>query len=267
MEQPLPAERYRLIEALLRERRAVRVSALAEELGVSEVTVRRDLEELEHRGTLERTHGGAISAQRLRHEAPYSEASAANSGPKRAIGAAAAGLVRPGDSVFLNGGTTTLQVFRHLRASDAHLVTNHVGMAMEADGQGMELLLIGGDYRPQSNSCTGGFAVETLRRVFATRAFIGVEGLSLRSGLTTPAAPEAEVARVMIEQTTGDVVVVADHTKVGTVADFAVASLDRVTALVTDAGIDDDYRGQLADVGIDVVVAEELADATGGHRG
>ncbi len=266
MEQPLPAQRHRRIEALLRERHAVRVSALAEEFGVSEVTVRRDLEELEQRGALERTHGGAILAQRLSAETPYSEASTANTELKRAIGATAAALVRPGDTVFLNGGTTTLHVFRHLRASGARVVTNHVGMAMEADEHGVELLLVGGDYRPQSNSCVGGFAIEALRRVFATRAFIGVEGLSLRTGLTTPAAPEAEVARVMIEQTTGDVVVVADHTKVGTIADFAVATLDRVTAVVTDAGLDDDYRAQLTHAGIDVVVASELA-ASGRRRG
>jgi DeoR/GlpR family transcriptional regulator of sugar metabolism len=261
VEQPLPAERHRRILEVLRERQAVRVSTLSDLLGVSEVTVRRDLEELEQRGSLERTHGGAISTQRMGPEPAYVEAIARNAAEKEAIGEAAARFVEPGDTVFLNGGTTTLQVFRHLDGPGVRVVTNHVGMALEAADRGLELLLIGGDYRPPSNSCVGGFAADTLRRVYATKAFIGVEGIARRSGLTSAAAEEADVARLMVEQTRGEVTVVADHTKLGTVADFAIAPLSVASRMVTDRGIDEGYRDELRSMGVEVVVADERVGA------
>ncbi len=255
MEQPLPAERHRRIQELLRERRVVRVSTLADLLGVSEVTVRRDLEALEHRGLLERTHGGAVLTQRLHAEPAYYEAISSNPEEKRRIGEAAARLVKAGDAIYLNGGTTTLQVFRHLDAPGVKVITNHVGIALESADRDVELLLVGGHYRAPSNSVVGPFAADALRRTHANKAFIGVEGISLRSGLTTPVAAEAEVARLMIEQTRGEVSVVADHSKLGTVADFVIAPLGQVNRLVVDAGIGADERDAFAEAGVNVVVA------------
>lgn len=240
------------------------MSTLSELLGVSEVTIRRDLEALERRGVLERTHGGAVYSHRLRAEPGYLDAITTRSEEKRAIGAAAARLVEPGDTIFLNGGTTTLEVFRHLEVPGVRIVTNHVGMSLESRDPGVELLLVGGSYRAPSNSVVGSFATEMLRRVYANRSFVGVEGISLRSGLTTPSAAEAEIARVMIEQTRGEVTVVADHSKMGTVADFAIASLDLVDRMVVDAGIDDEYRQGLVERGVDVVLAGEMAEARSG---
>jgi DeoR/GlpR family transcriptional regulator of sugar metabolism len=264
VEQPLPAERHRLIQELLDEHRVVRVSALSELMGVSEVTIRRDLEALEHRGLLERTHGGAVAAQRIRAEPAYEVAISINAEEKRSIGATAAALVEPGDALYLNGGTTTLQVFRHLRAPGAKVVTNHVGIALEAVDRDVELLLLGGHYRAPSHSVVGPFATDALRRTHATKAFIGVEGIGLSSGLTTPVAAEAEIARVMIEQTRGRVVVVADHSKVGTVADFVIVPLEQVDAVVVDAGIGTEYRDQLVAAGVEVVVAAAMAEAGAG---
>lgn len=261
VEQPLPAERHRRIQERLRDRGAARVSALSDLLGVSEVTVRRDLEELERRGLLERTHGGAILAQRMRAEPAYLEAISRSPEQKRLIGAAAARLAQPGDTIFLNGGTTTLQVFRHLDPTDVRVITNHVGIALESADRGMDVVLVGGDYRAPSNSCVGPFAVETIRRVFATRAILGVEGVSRRAGLTTPSALEAEVARAMLEQTQGEVVVVADSSKAGTIADFQIAPIERASHLVTDAGIDEEYRQGLVQMGVEVVLADERVGA------
>ncbi len=261
MEQPLPAERYRRIEELLRDRQVVRVSALSELFGVSEVTIRRDLEVLERKGVLERTHGGAVRSLRMRREPRYGEAAAANPEAKRAIGRTAASFVEPGDTVFLNGGTTTLQVFRYLDADGVRIVTNHVGIAAEAAERDVELLLIGGRVRSASNSAVGPFATDALRRVFATRSFIGVEGISLRSGLTTPTEAEAEVARLMIEQTRGEVTVVADATKIGTIADVVIAPLERVDRLVVDTDVDAELTEPIAAAGVEVVRAGELVAA------
>lgn len=264
MEQPLPAERHRRIQELVHEHRVVRVSVLSDLMGVSEVTIRRDLEALERRGLLERTHGGAVATQWMRTEPGYLEAVSSNTDEKRAIGRAAAAMVEPGDAVYLNGGTTTLEVFRHLRAPGVKVVTNHVGIALEAADREVELLLVGGHYRAPSNSVVGPFATEALRRTHATKAFVGVEGLSIGSGLTTPAAAEAEIARLMIEQTQGTVIVVADHTKIGTVADFVVAPLERVNALVVDSGIGPELRDQLTEEGLQILIADDMVEAVAG---
>jgi DeoR family fructose operon transcriptional repressor len=232
-------------------------------MGVSEVTIRRDLEALERRGLLERTHGGAVLTQRIRSEPAYLDAAASSPEEKRLIGRFAAGLIEPGDTVYLNGGTTTLQVFRHLDAPGAKVITNHVGIALEAAERDVELLLLGGHYRAPSNSLVGPFATDALRRTYATKAFVGVEGISLRSGVTTPTAAEAEIARVMIEQTRGSVCVVADHTKIGTVADFQIAALDAVDRLVVGTEIDPEYRAQLDEAGVEVVLAGEMETVDG----
>jgi DeoR/GlpR family transcriptional regulator of sugar metabolism len=173
--------------------------------------------------------------------------------------------VEPGDTLFLNGGTTTLEVFRHLDIPDLKVITNHVGIALESTDRGVQLVLVGGQYRPPSNSLVGPFATDNLRRVNATRAFIGAEGISRRRGVTTPSAVEAEIARLMIERTVGEVVLVADHSKMGTVADFVIAGLDRIDRLVTDAGIDDEYRAGLNEAGVQVLVADELVDSDRGR--
>ena len=133
-----------------------------------------------------------------------------------------------------------------------------MGAALEAGDRSTELVLVGGEYRFASNSCVGELATRTLRGIFATRSFIGVEGFSVRSGLTTPAIAEAEVARVMIEQTRGQVVVVADSSKVGVVADFSIAPIEAATTLVTDPGLHAEYRAELTALGVQVVVADDV---------
>jgi DeoR/GlpR family transcriptional regulator of sugar metabolism len=233
-------------------------------MGVSEVTIRRDLEALERRGLLERTHGGAVVTQWMRSEPAYLEAVASHPDEKRTIGQTAASLVEPGDAIYLNGGTTTLQVFRHLRAPGLKVVTNSVGIAVESAERDLELLLVGGHYRAPSNSVVGPFATDALRRTHATMAFIGVEGVSLASGLTSPVAAEAEIARVMIEQTRGRVVVVADRSKIGTVADYLIAPLEELDALVVDPAIDVDYRERLVEAGVEVLLAGAMAHGVHG---
>lgn len=252
MTRPLPAERRRRILELLRERGAVRASELVADLGVSEITVRRDLETLARRGLLERSHGGAT----LPGGVPAVVAAPERAAAKRAIGRAAAALVRPGETVFLNGGSTSLEVFRHL-VTPVTVVSNNVFAALEPVTGAVELILLGGHVRSDLGERTvvGPFATETLRRTFATRAILGVGGLAAGAGLTTPLAAEAEIARLMIEQTRGPVVVVTDGSKLGAVSDFAVGPLEAVNVLVTDAEVPEPERSALDEAGVRVVTA------------
>jgi DeoR/GlpR family transcriptional regulator of sugar metabolism len=232
-------------------------------LNVSEVTVRRDLEVLEHRGTCERIHGGAVATHRMRVEPRYSEALGAHRAEKALVAEAAAHLVRPGDTVFLNGGTTTLEVFRALPRGGIRVVTNHVGIAYEGAGrhaEGGDMIVLAGGYRAGSNSLVGPMTRASIVGVYANKTYLGVEGFSLRYGLTTPSQAEAEIASLMIERTLGEVIVVVDHSKLGTVADFVIAQIDQVSCLVTDQ-IDEEYERGLAKARVDVIVASPPSSA------
>lgn len=252
----IPAERRRRISEALRTQGTVRVSDLSDLLRVSEITIRRDLEQLEAEGLLERTHGGAIYNQHIRLEPRYSEKHRAYTEEKRQIGAAAATLVADGSTVFINSGSTTLRIFTHLAGKkDVKVITSNMGAFLEAQEADLELMLTGGLYRPQSNSLVGPLAMLSLQQVFADQCFIGVDGISLKYGVTTPNAQEAELARTMIARTHGQVVVVADHSKFGVVADFVSAPLEQIDILVTDRATHPEHVYNLQEAGVQVIIA------------
>jgi DeoR family transcriptional regulator of aga operon len=228
-------------------------------LGASEATVRRDLDWLEHQGIAERTHGGAILSQRLPTEPAYASSALANPEAKRAIGRAAAHLVRDGDTIFLNSGTTTTEVLLHLKArsdlANVTVVTNNVTAVVEARDAEFEVILLGGGFRSHSYSTVGHFATEMLRGMHANRSFIGVDGISPKYHYTTPASAEAEIGHVMIEQTQGPVYVVADASKWGVVSNFLLAKLDEVDGLIVDDRLDPEARSELSHRGIEVIAA------------
>jgi len=257
-EQPdlIPAERKLHIQKILRTQGVVRVSSLSDLLGVSQITIRRDLEQLEEEGFLERTHGGAILSHRLRLEPLFTEKDNINQEAKRQIGMAAARLVEDGDTLLINSGSTTLRIFPNLVGiKNLRVITNNMGVFLETRGMDLELILTGGIFREQSNSLVGSFAVHNIEKVVATRCFIGVDGISLKHGLTTPILQEAEAARAMIDCTKGPVIVVADSSKLGVVSNFSTATIDQVNILVTSKGIDDTYLAGLEEKGIEVIVA------------
>jgi DeoR family fructose operon transcriptional repressor len=252
----IPAERHVHILALARQQRAVKVSALSELLGVSEVTIRRDLEKLEEQGLLERTHGGAVLAERMQREPLYVQKDRLYPEIKQAIGKAAAQLVSEGETIFIHSGSTTRQVLAHLpHVSGLRVVTSNAAAIAELHDRrdSVELIVVGGTYRWQSNSFVGPLAVATLAQINAQKTFLGVDGISVLHGLTTPVQDEAEVARAMIERTYGSIIVVADHTKMGVVAEFTTCPLTRVNTLVTDSGLDAEWRESLKEKGISII--------------
>lgn len=257
----IPAERRERIHALLRERGVVKVAELSEMLGVSEITIRRDLEVLERKGILERTHGGAIYSHRMRVEPLYTEKDRIHREEKRLIGQMAARLVDEGDTLLVNSGSTTLQVIRHLvNRRDVRVITSNLGAVLAVQEGSLELILIGGVFRAQSNSVVGPLASLSLQQVCGSKAIIGVDGISFKYGLTTPILQEAEIARTMIERTQGPVIVVADHSKLGMVANFVTAPLEKVDILVTDEGLDEDFRQGLEERGVKVIVASRAGE-------
>jgi DeoR family transcriptional regulator, fructose operon transcriptional repressor len=252
----IPAQRRELIQEYLVTHKIVRMDDLYTLLDASEATVRRDLEWLEHEGIIERTHGGAILSQRLKLEPKYFQRAQKHPEEKRLIGELAASLIEDNDVVFINSGTTTTQVIRHIR-NDAGITvfSNNVYAALEVGEVGYKHHLIGGEFQSHSNSVIGRFATENLRQVYANKAILGVDGISLLHGCTVPSMAEAEVVKQMIERTRGKIYIVADSSKWGVVSNFQIAMIDEIDKWITDEGLDSSAFEMLSSRSVEGLVA------------
>lgn len=235
----IPAQRRERIQEYLALHKIARTVDLCTMLDASEATVRRDLEWLEQDGVLERTHGGAILSQRMVFEPEYRQRAQHHPEEKRRIGTVAASLIESGDIVFINSGTTSTQVIHQIR-DDAGITvfTNNLNAALEISEPGFQFFLVGGEYQSRSKSLAGRFAIENLKQVYANKAILGVDGISLKHGCTVPTNAEAEVVRQMIDRTMGQIIVVADYSKWGVVSNFQIATIDEIDILITDEALD-----------------------------
>ena len=234
---------------------SVVVTALAADLGVSVASVRRDLELLEDQHLLSRTHGGAVSVGVL-YELPMRYRGGRHQQEKRRIAKAAAALVTDGVvSVALSGGTTTTEVARVLATmSGLKVVTNAINIASElAPRPQIGLVVCGGSARPESHELVGPLAEQTLSRLNVDIAFVGVDGITAATGLTTHHEVEAATNRAMI-RIAARVVVVTDGSKIGRRSFAEIAGIDEVDDLITDATADPDERRRIEEADVRVVV-------------
>jgi DeoR/GlpR family transcriptional regulator of sugar metabolism len=254
----IPADRQSRIRRLVQEKGIVKVTELSTRFGVTELTIRRDLDLLEEEGFLDRTHGGAVFRHHMRVEPLYTEKDRINREEKEKIARAVNHLVEENDTLFINTGSTSSHVLRHLSGKKLRVITSNAGAVVDVKDREIELILTGGLFRAQSNSLIGGFVKTMLQQVCGSKAIIGVDGVSIARGLTTPVHEEAEVARLMIERTHGPVIVVADHSKIGVVSNFVTAPIEKVHTLLTDRGINPDFREEVESLGIRVLIAEDM---------
>ncbi len=254
--------RRRIVELLTADDRA-EVSDLAIRFRVSESTIRRDLQLLSDRGTLERTRGGALPPSRF--EPSFGEKETENRLQKRAIAQAAAELVQAGQTVFLDAGTTTLELARALRfRRDITVASNSVPIAVELANR-LELILTGGSVKESTLALVGPMAERSIEQIHVDIAFIGINGISAAAGLTTPTWEEAATKTRMI-RAARYAVVLADSTKLGAVTFAHVAGLDEISLLVTDANASARELETLRSAGLEVLVAEDPATAAGPRR-
>jgi DeoR family transcriptional regulator of aga operon/DeoR family fructose operon transcriptional repressor len=252
--QFIPAQRRERILDYLNLHKIVRSSELSNLLNVSEATVRRDLAWMENEGILNRTHGGAVLSESFQFEPEYTLRAKRQVQEKRDIGRLAADMINDGDIVFVNSGTTTSQLIHNIRPNaDITIVTNNLSAALEINESSFELILVGGVLQPKLNSVAGMFAVDNLNQIYADQAFIGVDGISINQGYTVPSLAEAEIVRMMFEQTKGPVTVLADITKWESVSNFVVADIDQVNRIITDDELGPIAREALADFQVEVI--------------
>ena len=254
----LASQRRATIVAMVDEAGAVRVSDLVEQLGVSDMTIRRDIEQLAREGLLERVHGGALAIGRRSSDEPgFTAKSALMTRQKRAVAQAAAALVEPGSAIGISAGTTTFELAKAVRSvPDLTVVTNSIPVAQvlhESGTAGQTVVLTGG-VRTPSDALVGPVAVAALRMLHVDRLFLGVHGIDPRAGLTTPNLVEAETNRAMVHSARR-LCVVADHTKWGTVGLSTIVELSEVDQLVTDDGLSPRARTALSEVVGELIVA------------
>jgi DeoR family transcriptional regulator, repressor of opine catabolism and conjugal transfer len=251
-----PERQARILEILARLQR-VEVTALAGELVVSAATIRRDLSGLELAGRVRRTHGGAVPLHMREADPPLESRAYRQVGEKDHIGRAAAALVQPGETVFVDAGTTAAAVSRHLaQVRPLRIVTNAVNLfEILSATEDREIHALGGQLRRENMSTVGPLAADAARRFAYTTAFLGVNAIDLDRGLiTTPTQAEAAVQRVVIEMTQR-VIVVADHTKFTAAAAAVIAPLKSVLMIVTDGATASDVERRVAKFGPRVVRA------------
>jgi DeoR/GlpR family transcriptional regulator of sugar metabolism len=250
-----------ILEQVIRDGGA-RVTELVQRLGVSDMTIRRDIQVLAERGLVARVHGGAaVLTDRFTADEPeFKVKSAINLAEKGAIARTAAALVEPGSSVALSGGSTTYAVAEQLRGvARLTVITNSLPVAdvLHSPGPSDSTVVLTGGVRTPTDALVGPVALATLHGLHVDWLFLGVHGMDLRAGLTSPNMSEADTDRAMIASA-HRVVVVADHSKWNVIGLAAIAALSEVDILVTDDRLSDPARRALEDqVGQLIVVAPD----------
>ena len=227
-------ERHRRIMALLHQQTSLSVSQLAHMLGVSEVTIRKDLTLLEQQQMLYRVHGSAILANPYIQERHVNDKEKLCSDQKRAIGAYAARLVEPRDTILIASGTTTL-----------------------AENDECTVIQLGGVLRNSSFSVVGPFAEQMLRQFSCSKLFFGVDGFDLNYGVTTTNLMGGHLALMMIE-TVQKVIALVDSSKFGRRGFCKMCDVDRIDMVITDDGVSPIVVEQLQEAGIDVRIVEVI---------
>jgi DeoR/GlpR family transcriptional regulator of sugar metabolism len=249
-------ERRALILQLIETEGEVSVADMSQRAGVSEMTVRRDLEALEGRGALIRLHGRAVAPVSRSYEPPFDVRVGSAPIAKERIGALAAGLLAEGETVVLDVGTTTLEVARALKGRrNITVLTPSLPIAnVLAEDPGIRLMLTGGVLRPGERSLVGDLAVGSFRDYRFDTVVLGVGGIDLEAGLTEYNLDDTRVKRAAIE-IARRIVVVADATKLGRVAFARICPLAQVDVLVTDAAAPAELIASIEDAGVEVRLA------------
>lgn len=239
---------------LIRTRGFAGLDELVRELGVSESTVRRDLDALEDQGAAKRTHGGVIYAGGMPRLAEFDERQPSHWAAKRAIASRAADIIADGETVLLDGGTTTYEVARLLVGRSLQVVTNSLPVAnLFASEARTDLVLLGGYVSPRTGVCLGPYANELLGRLHVTTTVLSAAGIAAE-GLFNSHLLLAETEQAML-RAASRVIVVADSSKFGKKSLTLVSALDAIDVVVSDDGLSDAWRQAVTGAGAELLLA------------
>lgn len=253
-EQSVQERRHDILDSVLRTGRAS-VTDLSQAFGVSEVTIRTDLQMLADQGLLVRTHGGAIPASRLSPELSLALRRQQQTLAKDHIGEAGAALIQHGDAVYLDTSSTALAIARHLtQHRHVTVITNSIAIVQElADAPNLTVVVPGGRLRRETASLIGVDGLDFVRRFNIQKGFFGAHGITLDEGLTDVSVDEADVKQVLVGLC-HQVVAVLDATKWGRVGLASFAALEQVDTVITDQSAPPELVAQARAAGVDVLL-------------
>ena len=248
----LHEERHEQILAQLKIKHAVKVNTLAKELGASESTIRRDINELDKMGKLKRVFGGAVSVTgNIASEATdVAERTRLNVEEKDRIAQYAATLISDNDFVFIDAGTTTEKMIDYLENKNVTYVTNGVVHAMKLVQNGFNAFMIGGSLRPMTEAAVGSAAIESIKQYNFTKCFMGANGVDVERGFTTPDISEAAIKAEAIRRSHVSYVLV-DHEKFGRVSSVTFAKIEDAS-IITNRADNPQYRQYTAIKEVDI---------------
>jgi len=232
------------------------IQALADAVGASPATIRRDLQTLEHEGAIDRVHGGARIAEGSSVEVAFQERAKQNLGAKKALAATAYELLVPHATIFLDAGTTVLQLARLIRVNPLPLriFTNGLTVAQEfLNVPGLEIAILGGQLRSENASMVGPQAEAVLETLWFDQLFLGVSAIGPDGAIYSVDGAEASLNGHMLPRSAKRFVL-ADSSKFGAMATYRVAPLTAVSRVITDAGLPSHWRGRLADLGVEATI-------------
>ena len=248
-------ERRALILRMLEQKEEVSVVDISRETGISEVTIRKDLTILQSRHLLLRTRGGAMRkpVENTNEDTGIERKQMFNFKEKARIGEEAAKLIKEGDYVMFDSGTTTLEVARHLdKFQNLHIVTNAMNIAVELmKYRRFDVVFLGGNIREKSLSTVGPLALSVLRNFSRYKLFLGVDSFSLENGVSTPALEEALLNQIMIQQA-DKVIAVFDSSKFNKRSYVHVADVSELDCIITDRAIPTGMTAKLNKLGVEV---------------
>ena len=234
----LTEERFAKIVKIVNQEGTVTVLELAQAIGISESTIRRDLNQLDKLGRIRKVHGGATAAVLMSdgHERNMQEKYSRNIEEKRAIAAYAATLVHPNDFVFLDAGSTTEQMAEYLEENTAFYVTNGITLAQKLAARGFKTMLLAGRVKASTDAVIGMEAVSSLARYHVTRGFFGTNGITVAEGFTTPDLEEAANKRAAMEHCR-QCYVLADNSKFDTLSNVSFGELGKAKIVTTKGNV------------------------------
>ncbi|GIP32789.1 DeoR/GlpR family DNA-binding transcription regulator [Paenibacillus sp. J2TS4] len=250
-------ERKRTILQQLMKDEKVRVPQLSEQLNVSMETIRRDLDRLEKEGLLKKVYGGAVKTRLIMNEPPFLQRAQMNREEKEALGRCAARLVKDGETIMIDNGTTTVEVIRYLRdRSDVTIVTHSISaMLLAAELFSGRIFFVGGEVDVKLQSAGGSLTERMLEQFKVHKAFISVGGVSLVDGITDYDVNEASISRKMMERAE-EAIVLADHSKLGVSTFAKIADLQEVSMIVTDRNCPAEWIGHLREKNVEIILSE-----------
>lgn len=249
-------QRKQKISELLKENDSVRVTELSRLFGVSEVTVRSYLEDMEKKGLLTRVHGGAVSSYKPYYSMNLNQRLETNQLEKVRIAERIAELIEPNDTIMLNAGTTTLLAFRKFPVDyNLNIVTNSISIALEAAGNpNYNVILAGGAVNTKYQFTYGNDAVNLLSKYHADKLILSVDGINTAQGFTTYYNKEAAVDVAMINQSDKRIIA-ADRSKFGNTAFAKISEIDVADIVVTNDHIDPAIAEALSAAGAEIITA------------